>query len=170
MKTFITLLAAILCCSNVLLAQNVGINSDGSVPDGSAMLDVKSTNSGMLIPRMTEAQKNAISSPATGLLVYQTDGTSGFYFYNSSNAWTLIGTGVANGSETKVIAGKNVAITGSGTIASPYTINAIVSMTQAARDALTATEGLLVYNTTTHKPNYYNGTEWKNNDGTSAAP
>jgi len=60
--------------------------------DGSAKLDITSTNKGVLIPRMTEAQRSAISTPATGLLVYQTDaGTNGagFYFYNSS-AWTRL--------------------------------------------------------------------------------
>jgi hypothetical protein len=41
-------------------------------------------------------------------------------------------------------------------------------MTQAQRDALTPVEGLMVYNTETKKPNYYDGTEWKNYDGTSA--
>jgi hypothetical protein len=41
-------------------------------------------------------------------------------------------------------------------------------MTQVQRDAITPVEGLIVYNTTTHQPNYYNGTEWKNYDGTSA--
>lgn len=153
--------------SATTIAQNVGINSDGSAPDGAAMLDVKSTNSGILIPRMTEAQKTSITSPATGLLMYQTDDTPGFYYYNGTG-WTLIGTGAANGSETKVNAGKNISITGSGTTANPYIVNAVVSMTQIERDALTAAEGLLVYNTTTHKPNYYNGTEWKNYDGSSA--
>jgi hypothetical protein len=73
-----------------------------------------------------------------------------------------------DGSETRLTAGKNVTITGSGTTASPYVVNAVVSMTQAQRDALTPVEGLFVYNTTTHKPNYYNGTEWMNYDGTSA--
>ena len=48
----------------------VGINTDGSVPDASAMLDVKSTTSGLLIPRMTAADRDNIASPATGLLVY----------------------------------------------------------------------------------------------------
>ncbi len=60
--------------------------------DGSAKLDVTSTNKGVLIPRMTEAQRTAITTPATGLLVYQTDAGSngaGFYFYNSS-AWTRL--------------------------------------------------------------------------------
>lgn len=73
-------------------AQNVGINSDNSTPAPSAMLDVKSTDKGMLIPRMTEAQRNLIASPATGLLVYQIDGTDGFYFYNGT-AWTSLSGG-----------------------------------------------------------------------------
>ena len=68
-------------------AQNVGINDDGSTPNNSAMLDVKSTSKGLLIPRMTEAQRTAISLPAKGLLVYQNDGTEGFYYYDGS-AWT----------------------------------------------------------------------------------
>ena len=74
----------------------------------------------------------------------------------------------ADGSETKVMAGTNVTVTGAGTTASPYVVNAVVSMTQTQRDALTANEGMVVYNTTTHKPNFYNGTEWMNYDGTSA--
>jgi len=75
----------------------VAVNTDGANPDASAMLDVKSVDKGILIPRMTLLQKNAIPSPATGLLVYQTDGTQGFYFFNGT-AWTLItGTGGATG-------------------------------------------------------------------------
>lgn len=75
-------------------AQNVGINNDASTADNSAMLDVKSTDKGMLIPRMTAAQRNLIASPATGLLVYQTDGTSGFYFNQGTPTvknWILLG-------------------------------------------------------------------------------
>ncbi len=64
-----------------LEAQNVSINADGSAPNGSAMLDVVATDKGLLIPRMTEAQKNAIANPATSLIVFQSDGASpGFYF------------------------------------------------------------------------------------------
>jgi hypothetical protein len=74
-------------------AQNVGVNADGSTPDNSAMLDIKSNAKGVLIPRMTMAERNAITTPATGLLVYQTDGTAGFY-YNSGTSmtpvWTMI--------------------------------------------------------------------------------
>jgi hypothetical protein len=66
----------------------VGINT--ATPNASAALDVVSTTSGVLIPRMTQAQKTAIASPATGLLIYQTDATAGFYYYTGS-AWTLFG-------------------------------------------------------------------------------
>ena len=67
-------------------AQGVGINDDGSPPNSSAMLDINSTTKGLLIPRLTQAQRIAIVSPATGLMVFQTDNTVGFYYYTGS-AW-----------------------------------------------------------------------------------
>jgi len=67
-------------------AQNVGINQTGSDPDNSAMLDVSATNKGFLVPRMTKTQKFLIPNPANGLLVYQTDDTSGFWYYEQ-NQW-----------------------------------------------------------------------------------
>jgi len=60
----------------------VGINTDGTQPDNSSMLDIKSTNKGLLIPRMTEQQRLTINSPANGLMVYQIDGIKGFYYYS----------------------------------------------------------------------------------------
>lgn len=63
-----------------LLAQGVAINTDGTTADPSAMLHVKSSTSGFLLPTMTTAQRTAIVHPATGLLVYQTDGMTGFYY------------------------------------------------------------------------------------------
>ena len=59
----------------------VSINTDGTPPESSAMLDVKSNTKGMLVPRMTFAQRNAISSPATGLLVFCTDNNQ--YYTNN---------------------------------------------------------------------------------------
>ena len=99
----------------------VGINTDGSQPDPSAILDAKSSNKGILIPRMTAAQRAAIPSPVNGLMVYQDDEEgNGFYYYNM-NTWQKIG--YTDGSETKIIGGNDVIITGTGTIANPYTIN-----------------------------------------------
>jgi uncharacterized protein (TIGR02145 family) len=79
------LLSALLFCSLITNAQ-VGIGVSVANIEPSAQLEVKSTNKGLLTPRMNEAQKNAIDNPATGLLVYQTDGTSGFYYYDG-NVW-----------------------------------------------------------------------------------
>jgi hypothetical protein len=66
----------------------VGIGT--SSPNASAALDVSSTTKGILLPTMTQTQRNAIASPATGLLVFQTDNTPGFYYYNGT-AWVAIG-------------------------------------------------------------------------------
>ena len=64
----------------------VGVGVSSANVDASAQFEVASTNKGFLAPRMSEAQKNDIASPAAGLLVYQTDGTTGFYYYDGS-AW-----------------------------------------------------------------------------------
>jgi hypothetical protein len=78
-------------------AQSVGINADGSAPNGSAMLDVSSTTKGLLAPRLTAVQKAAIASPATGLLIYQTDGTAGYY-YNSGTPASPVWSQLVNAS------------------------------------------------------------------------
>ncbi len=83
---------------NQLTAQGVAVNATGAAADTSAMLDVSSTTKGILVPRMTASQRLAIPLPATGLLVYQTDGSAGYYSYTGS-AWQPLGfgtTGTAN--------------------------------------------------------------------------
>lgn len=62
----------------------VGIGVPTADINASAQLEVSSTSKGFLAPRMTQAQKNNISSPAAGLLVYQTDAPSGFYYFDGS--------------------------------------------------------------------------------------
>lgn len=59
---------------------NVGIGT--TKPDQSAVLDISSTTKGLLMPRMSLQQRGDIQSPAQGLVIYQTDFLSGFYFYD----------------------------------------------------------------------------------------
>jgi hypothetical protein len=66
---------------------NVGIGTTS--PHSSALLEVASTTKGVLFPRMTGEQREAIEEPATGLIVYQTDATEGLYIYKSTG-WTQI--------------------------------------------------------------------------------
>jgi hypothetical protein len=52
-------------------------------------VQIDSTTQGFLPPRMTLAQKNAIATPAEGLIIYQTDGTKGLYLYDGAS-WRAI--------------------------------------------------------------------------------
>ncbi len=78
--------------STKVFSQSVSINTDGSQPHPSAILDVKSNTKGILLPRTSTTSRNGIVNPAKGLLLYDTT-TSGFWFHNGS-AWAqLSGTG-----------------------------------------------------------------------------
>jgi hypothetical protein len=101
MKNNVTfLLILFLQISGIINAQ-VGIGTTN--PEVSSILDIQSTNKGFLLPRLTTAQRDAISLPATGLLIYNTT-TSIFNFYNSGwkdfNTGLVLpingGTGIAN--------------------------------------------------------------------------
>ena len=81
MKQFFTLLAAVLLTATTFA--QVGINIE--TPDPSAALDITSTTGGLLVPRMTKDDRGFIDTPATGLIVYQTDGTPGFYYFNGTS-------------------------------------------------------------------------------------
>ena len=89
-KYSITLFAFIAITATVT-AQTVVVTDDNTYITGqaSSVLDVKSTSKGFLAPRMTTAQRTAVASPTEGLLVYQTDGTKGFYYF-TSGAWTML--------------------------------------------------------------------------------
>jgi hypothetical protein len=88
------LLIAIMLISAPGHSQGVSINETNTTPDPSAMLDVQSNEKGVLVPRMTQAQRNAIANPAAGLLIYQTNQTPGFYFNAGTPAlpnWQPVG-------------------------------------------------------------------------------
>ncbi|MCX7769421.1 MAG: hypothetical protein N2110_10455, partial [Flavobacteriales bacterium] len=111
-KVFLVL--ALVVTSGKSWAQGVGINTDGSAPDASALLDVKSTDKGILVPRLPLVNvnnPNPVSSPATGLLVYNTNASvvggsgTGFYYWNgsqwvrldiSNGDWRLVGNAGTN--------------------------------------------------------------------------
>lgn len=80
----------------------VGIGT--SNPNNSAALDIESTTKGLLTPRMTAAQRIAISSPANGLMVYQTDNAPNLYCY-VNGVWTVISTTNTSGTWTPVLDG-----------------------------------------------------------------
>jgi hypothetical protein len=91
-------MAIVLFTATFTVAQNnVGINDDGTNPDASAQLDVKSLTKGMLIPRLTTAYRDAIASPADGLLVYCTSDKQ-FWFFKTGSGWTAVGNTSSNSS------------------------------------------------------------------------
>ena len=81
------LIIASLLITNSLFAQ-VGIGTVN--PDPSSILHLNSSTAGFLAPRLTAVQKYSIINPATGLLIYQTDGAFGFWYYNGT-AWVPFG-------------------------------------------------------------------------------
>src|SRR5687768_997146 len=90
-KIFLTLAAITIWMVNVK-GQNLAINTDGSAANANAILDVKSNNKGVLIPRMSTASRLAIP-PTKGLLVY--DSTTHSFWYNTGTEWQSIATSTA---------------------------------------------------------------------------
>lgn len=93
------------------LIGNAQIGIGTVTPVASSILDITSTTKGMLAPRMTTAQRNAIVTPADALLVYDTDVKS-FYYYNTTTAsWLILSGGTPPRLNFKrIIAGDNLAV------------------------------------------------------------
>jgi hypothetical protein len=79
-----TFIAGLLLHATLSISQ-VSINTDAMPPASSAMLDVSSTSRGILIPRMTASQRDAITAPVTGLLVYVSDENT--FYFRSGSSW-----------------------------------------------------------------------------------
>jgi hypothetical protein len=95
MKKILTLLMITgLVWSSQIQAQ-VSISTTCDDPDASSMLDVQSTDKGMLVPRMTATQMGNIASPATGLLVFNTTANE-FYYFDGTN-WMPFNTDTTDG-------------------------------------------------------------------------
>jgi hypothetical protein len=62
---------------------SVGIGT--TAPNTSSILELNSVTKGFLAPRMTKAQRDAIVNPAVGLMIYQTNNSAGYYFWNGTS-------------------------------------------------------------------------------------
>ncbi len=156
---------------SLALGQSVVISESESTPDASSILDLQSTSKGVLIPRMTEVDRGIISSPAPGLLVYQTDGASGFYFY-SGTAWIALIAGQEEDPLFDASQAASITDAGSGQVITDTERtnlqNAILSnagfpsMTYSEKNSLSDTyEGMIIYQTdNTPGLRSYNGADW----------
>jgi len=108
------------------MAQSVGINADGSTANASAMLDVSSTTKGFLPPRMTYSQRETITSPAIGLMIYCTNCGSGQAQVYDGSAWVnMIGGTALNqpptvGSTTAALNRTSTTATSGGNVTNDY--------------------------------------------------
>lgn len=171
------LLISVVCVN----AQNVGIGTTS--PSSSAQLDVNSTTKGLLIPRMTGTQRNAIASPVAGLIVYQTNfeiappSSAGFYVYESGG-WKRFARAdeISGGTSTWTVSGSNQYSNVSGSVSvgtsSPHasallditsTTKGVLipRMTTAQRSAIASpATGLLVYDTDRNMMYHSDGSFW----------
>jgi len=155
-----------MCNVGFQLQTQIGINADGSQPDPSAVLDVKSTNRGMLIPRITTASRDLIPSPANGLLIYNT--TSNRFNYFNGTYWYEIQAAFITSSVGTLNPGGGVSINTSPG-ATPENC-AMLDVNNPDRGilvpattpdlVLAPATGLIIYNIGENRFNFYNGTQW----------
>ena len=147
--------------------QNIGIGT--TTPDPSAAVDVSATNKGVLIPRISNAERNAIGSPAAGLFIYNTD--ANLLQYWNGTAWMqLSGIAEAATNPAGTGAGIGVAIANSGSAPDPSAVLDIQSatggllvprMSSTQRNAIVApVSSLVIFNTTTEQLNFYTSSGW----------
>jgi BclB C-terminal domain-containing protein len=107
-KIYQSLLTGLLAVFALTVQAQVGIGT--ATPHPSAQIDIQSTTKGALIPRMLDTDRTAIGSPATGLLVYQTNGDAGFYYYTGSQ-WVPLKTAAAGSSIIPYASGAPIVMT-----------------------------------------------------------
>jgi hypothetical protein len=181
MKKIITLLLFI-AAHKMAMAQAVGIGT--TTPNASSQLDVTSTTKGILIPRMTDAEKNAIPSPVQGLMVFNTN-TNSFQYYSGVTWNNISHSGIINGAPNKIPKflglwglapglmtdnAAGVSINTTNAVADASALLDLTSsskgllaprMTTAQRTAIASpANGLLVFDNTTNSFWFYNGTVW----------
>lgn len=151
---------------NLQVNAQVAINATGTQPNDCAMLDVASTSKGLLIPRMSQTQRDAISNPSSGLLIYQTSDESFYYWeggvwYKLGSQWVNNGQSIyypnrviVGGSDGDASAALDVQSTAGGVL--------VPRMTESEKlNIQTPAIGLLIYQTDGVPGFYYhNGVDW----------
>jgi hypothetical protein len=152
----------ILCISSILFFTSsfgqVGINNDGSKPQGSAMLDVNSSSKGLLIPRVALTSTDdaaTITSPAVSLLIYNTATTAGTasvtpgYYYWSGSVWLRLST-LSGVSKAKVYSGYGLINVNDSTLMADSTVLAPKSYVDN-KDGFKANDSTVVHISGTEK-------------------
>jgi uncharacterized protein (TIGR02145 family) len=165
MKTFFMIGVFVISVIVRPMAQ-ISINSDGSAPDASAMLDVKSNSHGVLIPRIPASGRDLIPSPATGLLIYNTTSNL-FNFFNGSH-WCQVEASFV--SDVTGVPGSAGGVSISAIPDGLPDISAMLDISDSTRGILIPrtipasiagpVPGMIIYNTLTSQVNYYRGGSW----------
>lgn len=153
MKNFIftlTLLTAIVIAAQKTNAQNSNVGIGTTTPNASAMLDVVSTAKGVLVPRLTTLQMNAIPAPANGLMVYNTDSSCFFFYKTAATSWmSLCTSGVSGPSQTAWWIAGNAGINATTDFLGTTTAADLVRKTNSIERMRTTSSGHTVVNSTT---------------------
>jgi hypothetical protein len=140
MIKYYLLFAGLLFSLQVIAQTGIGTTT----PDPSAKLHVASTDKGLLIPRMTLNQRTDISNPANGLMVYQTDGVTGFYVNTGSSAtpsWMRVNTDWIKSGNDISFSGGNISITGNQTVSGNVTATNFIGSGSQLSNVLTKVTG-----------------------------
>lgn len=148
--------------TNISYTGQVGVNN--TTPDPSSVLDLTSTSKGILVPRMTSTQRQAISSPADALLVFDTTDKTFYYYTNSQwntlDTWIKVTGGISYTGQI----GVNIATPNSSSTVDITSTNKgllIPRMTTTQRQAITTpATSLLVFDTDDSRFYFYNAGQW----------
>ena len=146
-------------------AQNVGINTTGNPPNSRALLDLDQAGTGLLIPRMVKADRDTITSIPTSLLIYQTNDTAGYYYYDGT-AWVRFSEDGANGwtdDGTVVRLTNGTDSVGIGTTSPTHSLH--VNAGIRIGNTSTGNAGAIRWNTTSNDFEGFNGTRWRSLTG-----
>ncbi|MFA8435110.1 MAG: hypothetical protein ACEPOZ_11390 [Marinifilaceae bacterium] len=153
MKNLVLLLFFLLYSGISVFSQSVGIGKEEFTPHSSAALEIRTSEKGILIPRLTQSERDAVTSPATGLLIYQDDSTPGFYYYNGTT-WQLLGQ-ISN--QNLTLNSTTLSITNGNSV----DLSTILGDTpKGDTNPTNATTGDTFYNTTDNTLYVFNGTNW----------